>query len=639
MPANAKKYRELIETANSVILRWGVDGKIRFMNDFGLRFFGYTEEELLGQDVLILVPGVETGSGRNMADLVRRVSQNPDQFQVVPSENIKKDGEIVWVTWTNKAIKDELGNLEEILAIGNDITRLKELEEELRTSEHRYRQLNRSMVQPLALHEIICDETGAPVDYRYLDVNPAFENLLGMSAEDIIGKTVLELLPGTEKFWIEKYGKVALEGVPVHFQNHSQVLKRHFDVVAFSPQHGQFAIIATDITDRLKMHEEQRRIEEKMYHAQKLESLGVLAGGIAHDFNNILMAILGHTELALMRLSPESPVKDNLQRIEIAAVKAADLARQMLAYSGKGRFVVESLNLNRLIEEMIHILKVSISKNAVLRFNYSQHIPAIEADATQLQQIIMNLVINASEAIGERSGVIAISTGVMDCDRQYLEATAVDEKLPEGPYVFVEFADTGCGMDQDTLHQLFDPFFSTKFTGRGLGMAAVLGIVRGHKGAIKVYSELGKGTTFKVLFPASTRSEYLHDVKPEDSHWEGSGTILLVDDEETVVALGKEMLQELGFSVVTAADGFEALNVYQENRDHIFCVVMDLTMPHMDGEQAFRELRRIDPTVKIIMTSGYNEQEVSQKFLGKGMSGFIQKPYRASTLQTALQAI
>jgi PAS domain S-box-containing protein len=262
---------------------------------------------------------------------------------------------------------------------------------------------------------------------------------------------------------------------------------------------------ATDITERKRAEEERLKLEQQILHAQKLESLGVLAGGIAHDFNNILMAIIGNAELALMKINKESPATDNLHRIEQAAARAADLAKQMLAYSGKGKFIIESINLNILLEEMLHMLEVSISKKAVLRLNLHQHLPEVEGDITQIRQIVMNLVINSSEAIGDKSGVIAISTGCMDCDRSYLKDVWLDENLTDGLYVYLEVADSGCGMDKETLSKLFDPFFTTKFTGRGLGMAAVLGIVRGHRGAIKVYSEPNRGTTFKILLPASSR--------------------------------------------------------------------------------------------------------------------------------------
>ena len=398
--------------------------------------------------------------------------------------------------------------------------------------------------------------------------------------------------------------------------------------------------ITVDIREKRRLEEENKRIEAQMLHVQKLESLGVLAGGIAHDFNNILMAVLGNADLALMRLAPESPARDNLKQIELAAGRAAELARQMLAYSGKGRFIIESLNITAIVEEMTHMLEVSISKKAVLRYNFSPDLPPVDADATQIRQVIMNLVINASEAIGDTSGVIAISTGAMECDAAYLSDTWINDHLPEGLYVYLEISDTGCGIEREVIPKIFDPFFTTKFTGRGLGMAAVLGIVRGHKGAIKVYSEKGKGTTFKLLLPASGRSqEQQAAALPIGDLWQGTGTVLMVDDEETIRALGKDMLQELGFTVLTASDGREALELFDRNKDDIVCVVLDLTMPRLDGEQTFRELRRIKPDARVIMSSGYNEQEVTQKFMGKGLAGFIQKPYKISEVSRKLHEV
>jgi len=383
---------------------------------------------------------------------------------------------------------------------------------------------------------------------------------------------------------------------------------------------------------------ERLYLEKQILHAQKLESLGVLAGGIAHDFNNILMAIMGNADLALMRINKESPVVENLRRIEQATAEAADLAKQMLAYAGRGKFFVENIDLNRLLEEMLHMLEVSISKKVLLRFSPTPNIPTIEADATQVRQIIMNLVINASEAIGDNGGVIVITTGCMDCDKNYLKDIWLDEDLHEGLYVYLEVVDTGCGMDKETMLKIFDPFFSTKFTGRGLGMAAVLGIVRGHKGAIKIFSEPGKGTTFKVLLPASSvpAKSIVHDSKPDV--WHGGGVVLLVDDEEFVRGVGKEMLQELGFNTITANDGREAVDIFKQTDDISF-VILDLTMPEMDGEQCFLELRQLQPDVKVIISSGYNEHEVTQKFADKGLAGFVQKPYKLSTLKKVISGI
>ncbi|MBI5485599.1 MAG: response regulator [Deltaproteobacteria bacterium] len=392
------------------------------------------------------------------------------------------------------------------------------------------------------------------------------------------------------------------------------------------------------IIARRRAEDERKKLEQQLLHTQKLESLGVLAGGIAHDFNNILTAIIGNADLALMRINRESPAVDNLHRIEEAAARAADLAKQMLAYSGKGRFVIENIDLNRMLEEMLHMLEVSISKKAVLRLNLHNQLPLVEVDATQMRQIVMNLVINASEAIGDRSGVIAITTGFMECDRSYLKDIWLDENIVDGLYVYIEVADTGCGMDKETMAKLFDPFFTTKFTGRGLGMAAVQGIVRGHKGGIKVYSEPRKGTTFKILLPASDLPSGPSGGDKPDDDWHGSGTVLLVDDEITIRDLGTAMLTELGFTVITAADGREAIRTFGQNPD-ISLVIMDLTMPHMDGEECFRKLRQLKPDVKVIISSGYNEQEVTQKFVGKGLAGFIQKPYKVSDLKVAIKRI
>lgn len=399
-------------------------------------------------------------------------------------------------------------------------------------------------------------------------------------------------------------------------------------------------VIGRDISIEKQLAEKNRKIEAQMLHVQKLESLGILAGGIAHDFNNILLAILGNAELALMRTLPESPARNNLHQIEKAAQRAADLAQQMLAYSGKGHFVIEPLVVNAMITEMSQILEVSVSKKAAMRLNLADHLPLFEGDATQIRQIIMNLVINASDAIGEDKGVISISTGSMNCDHAYLSKVWQYDKLEEGTYIYFEITDTGCGMDQETIARIFDPFFTTKFTGRGLGMAAVLGIVRGHRGAISVYSEPGKGSSFKVLLPASNNLSATSLIESASIKTTmGSGAVLLVDDEELILSLGRDMLEELGYSVITAENGAVAIEIFKSRKGDFKCIILDLTMPILDGEQTFRELQRIDQNVRVIMSSGYNEQEVTQKFIGKGLAGFIQKPYKMSVLQEAINKI
>ena len=396
--------------------------------------------------------------------------------------------------------------------------------------------------------------------------------------------------------------------------------------------------VISDITGRKHAEEERLKLEQQVLYAQKLESLGVLAGGIAHDFNNILMAIIGNADLALMQVSPESPAVENLHRIEQAAARAADLAKQMLAYSGKGQHLVENIDLNILLGEMLHTLETSISGYAILRLDQHQPLPPVEGDAAQIRQIIMNLVINASEAIGDKRGDIAITTGCMNCDRKNLKDIWLGENLTDDPYVYLEIADTGCGMYKETMAKLFDPFYTTKYAGRGLGMAAVLGIVKGHNGAIKVISEPGRGTTFTVLLPASGRPAGLPADNHDSDRLQGAGTVLLVDDEEMIRIIGTEMLEKLGFKVITADDGREAIEVFKSINDIAF-VILDLTMSNMDGVQCFRELRQLNPTVKVIISSGYNKQDVAQKFIGKGLAGFLQKPYRLPALKEAIRKI
>jgi PAS domain S-box-containing protein len=391
---------------------------------------------------------------------------------------------------------------------------------------------------------------------------------------------------------------------------------------------------------RKRGEDERQNLEQQIRHTQKLESLGVLAGGIAHDFNNLLVAILGNADLALQDLPSHSGIRDYILDIETASRRAADLCRQMLAYSGKGRFVVEPLDLAQLVHEMASMLEVSISKKASIKYNFGTHVLPVVADATQLRQVVMNLITNASESLQDGSGVIAVNIGSDYYDSEYLAQLRITEDLAPGNYVYLEVTDTGCGMDEETQNRMFDPFFTTKFTGRGLGMAAVLGIVRGHKGAIKLYSELGKGTSIRVIFPATVdrvAGDTVSSVNAEK--WTPDGTILFVDDEETVRHTGQKMLQRLGFKVLLAKDGKEAVEIYQMHRDLIACCIVDLTMPKMDGEETLHALRAIDENVRVILSSGYNEQELAERFSGIGLSGFMEKPYLTGKLETKLREV
>jgi len=395
-----------------------------------------------------------------------------------------------------------------------------------------------------------------------------------------------------------------------------------------------------DISELRHAERERSRIEKQVQHAQRLESLGVLAGGIAHDFNNILSAILGNAALASRKVVNDPlDAKDKLERIVNSCDRASVLCRQMLAYSGKGKFVVRALNLSGMVEEITHLLEVSLDKGVVVKYSLAESLPLVEADEAQIQQLIMNLVTNANEAIGQKSGVISIVTGIMHADSSYLLDCYGDNPEP-GRYAYVEVNDTGCGMDAETREKIFDPFFTTKFTGRGLGMSAVLGIVRGHHGALKLYSEVGKGSSFKFLLPVSNLAtvEQAEQVSLHDT-WCGHGLMLVVDDEETVRETAIMMLEDMGFTTIAAENGVQALELYRKHADEVVGVLMDLTMPKMGGEECFRELRRINPDIKVVLSSGYNEQDAIQHFTGKRLAAFIQKPVSPDRLRAVMHKV
>ena len=402
----------------------------------------------------------------------------------------------------------------------------------------------------------------------------------------------------------------------------------------FDPEGRPVRFIGTlqDVSDA-------RRLEGKLVAQQKLESLGVLAGGIAHDFNNLLVGVLGNAGLAKLELPPSSPVLDYVDGIESAALRASELTRQLLAYAGKARFVISSIDLRALVEEMGHLLTAVIGKGVVLRYQFGAGVPLVRGDATQLRQVVMNLITNASDAIGERSGIVTLATSLITADRRYLEETLLDDSLEPGDYVCLQVSDTGIGMDAATQARIFEPFFTTKFTGRGLGLAAVQGILHAHRGSLKVYSEVGRGSTFKLLLPAADGPPDLENEVPPVLGSTSGATILVVDDEPVVRNMTKRVLTNAGYRVLVAGDGEEGVEVFRTHRAEIEAVILDVTMPRMGGEEAFRHLRSIEPRVRVILVSGYSEQEATSQFAGKGLSAFLEKPYRPTVLLEKLRAV
>jgi len=385
--------------------------------------------------------------------------------------------------------------------------------------------------------------------------------------------------------------------------------------------------------------QERQKMMFKMEHAQRLESLGVLAGGIAHDFNNLLSVILGNATLLKRKLDADSNQHKYIQRIQTAGHSSAELCRQMLAYAGKGKVSMQRVMLPLMVEEIGQLLRSTISRSVQLEFKRVDSIPSLELDASQLRQVMMSLVMNAAESIGDKEGVVTVSTGQMRADEDYILSSMGYHDAEPGNYAYLEIEDTGCGMDEETLQRVFDPFFSTKFAGRGLGMSAVLGIIQSHKGLIHVSSEVGVGTTFRILLPLS-------EIKIEgkvDSNLskipEGvlpRGMVLVVDDEAEVREIACVMLEEMGYSTLEACDGEQAVQIFSEQANNIQAILLDETMPKMNGDKAIEFIRKIRVDIPVVLASGHAEEDVQQLFADTGIDCFIQKPYAQETLQRAL---
>ncbi len=525
-----------------------------------------------------------------------------------------------------------------------DIRWRKQAIETIKKAEERYRELFENANDIVYTHDL----TG-----RFTSINKAGVDITGYSYDEALKLNVFDIV--AKEYHEEVRGRIRkkLEGAPstkyeleiIAKDGHRIPIEVSTRVIYEKGIPIGIQGIARDITDRKKAEEERKKLEIQILHAQKLESLGILAGGIAHDYNNILVGIMGNAGLALSKLQEDSPIRTYLKRIEESAHRAAELTNQMLAYSGKGFIMPKPLNLSRLINEMQPLLTAVVSKKATVEYRCPNDVPTIYGDAIQLHQVLVNLVTNASEALGEITGKIIIQVSVVDLTQEHIKESYFYEPVNPGKYVCLEVSDTGCGMDKETLTKIFDPFFSTKFAGRGLGLASVLGIVRGHKGTINVYSEPNKGTCFKVYFPVyevESKKEILETENKQELEKtleidKISRTILLVDDEEGVLEVANEVLSQFGYKTILARNGKEALELFRLNKNNLSAIVLDLTMPELDGLEVFQEIKKIDKDIPIILCSGFPEQSINQQFGELKPSGFIQKPYRPIELVKLLE--
>ena len=548
-----------------------------------------------------------------------------------------RDGSWRWHLSRGASSHDVQGRVARIAGVTSDVTFARTTDEALRASEARFRTLASSA--PFGIMLIGVD--GTP-----LWANERLFRMFGVDAEDFRAGVVLERIHEQDRarvleVWtraVREAGEFDLAYRVVLPDGRERMLRGRSAPVRGDD--GQVVGRVAMVEDVTAQHEHQRirrDLERQVQHAQKLESLGVLAGGIAHDFNNLLVGILGNATLTLAELPADSPARMLVRQIQAAAERSADLTRQLLAYAGHGQHVMRLVNLSSLVLELSTLLQTALSRSARLEQALDPAVPDVLADPAQMTQVVMNLLTNASEALDDRPGVVSLHTGVVRLTRPVLDALYLGADLPEGAYVCLEVSDTGRGMSDGTLARIFDPFFTTKFSGRGLGLAAVLGIVRAHRGALSVETAEGKGTTFRVYLPAAAATP----AEPSQPAAAGGpppgGVVLVVDDEPAVRLVARRFLERWGFEVEEAEDGVRAVDVAAGLGERLRLAVVDLTMPFQDGIATLHALRARRPDLPVVLMSGYTEQAAAGEIDRGRRVRFVQKPFTATELRRVLE--
>ncbi len=520
-------------------------------------------------------------------------------------------------------------------ALTRSLEKRRRTEQALERSTEQYRMLFESMLNGIALHEIIVDENGKPVDYVFLEANPIFEQITGIKTKEIVGKRVLEVLPGTESYWIENFGNVALTRKPIQFENYYKDLEKYLEVFAFSPKEKQFATIILDITERKQNAEEKAKLEAQLQQAQKMETIGTLAGGIAHDFNNILAPIIGYTDMALEDIPKNSPVREHLAHVVKAAKRARDLVRQIMTFSRQVESNRSSVRIQTIIKETVKLLRSSLPTTIKIEQHIDPMCGTILGDATQVQQVLMNLCTNSYQAIGNNNGTLTIILESTDVDAKQVSALP---GLALGTYALLKIIDTGPGMDKATIDRIFEPFYTTKEVGKGtgLGLSIVHGIVRKHDGVISAESVPGKGTTMNVYLPiAELGVDELKKLEKETL--KGEERILFIDDDKEIAILVKEMMERLGYSVTIETESPKALENFRNNPNAFDIVIADQIMPTLTGTQLGVEIKKIRPELPVILITGYSEAITTDEAKDLGIREYVLKPIVASELSEVIQ--
>jgi signal transduction histidine kinase len=547
---------------------------------------------------------------------IATIKKNPD-----PSKRLPISG------------RDEVKDL--TIDINLMLAAIEQAQQRAEKSEQQYHLLFEQMLNGFALFEAIRNTQGSVDDYRFLDVNPAFVRLTGLPGEQCRGKTLLGMLPDIGPQWKEHLSKVRESGSSQPFEAFSSSLRKHFEAMAFKATDERCGITFTDITNRKKAEEERMKAREDLAQAQKMQAVGQLAGGIAHDFNNQLATILGYAELLQAKMTGNPKFATYADRVIAGISRAADLTSQLLAFAHKGKNINRPVNMHSIILEVAELLERSIDKRIRITLQLKAPSAVVLGDPTQLQNVILNMGLNARDAMPE-GGELTFATDVRTVDEPF--RTRHSTTVAPGSYVMVSITDTGTGIDAETLKHLFEPFFTTKPRGKGTGMglAASFGSISEHNGAICVYSEPGKGATFNVYLPLCAETAENSTPAKAAPALPGTPRILIVDDEVLVSEMADELLTTAGCTVRICSNGREAIDLYRTSFNEFDLVLLDMIMPEMNGTETFKQLKAINPAVKVIISSGFSMNNEAQQVLNLGAVSFIQKPYTRNTIIEAV---
>jgi len=642
--ANAEKlrqseenYRNIFNSTHNGIFLYNRDtGAIIDVNRAAIDMYGYSKEELMKMRAGTLGTGDILHSREAASDWFRKARESGyELFQWLARH---KDGTEFWVEVELKTV--QFNGEETIISVERNIHDRKMAEEKLKESEASYRDLFNHGIDAIYIQ----NRKG-----EFIDVNRGAEKMYGYSREEMTGKTP-EFLSAEGKNNMDEVRSALRKaelGEPQQFEfwgkrKNGEVFPKivRLNKGRFFGEEVVFAF-AVDMTEQHRAEEERRKIERQFIRSRNLESLGFLAGGIAHDFNNILTGILGNT--GLLRKTMEKSVMGNkyIDRIESSTARAAELCSQLLAFSGKGKFVILPVDINSIVLELTRLLETALPNHIQLKNRIRDVLPFIDVDPTQFKQIVMNLILNASDSIGDEQGTITIRTGMEHgLKRDEKAVYFLTENTNPSEFIYLEVGDSGEGIEDKMIERIFDPFFTSRSMGKGLGLSAVIGIVKSHGGYLRVKSTLGCGSSFRLYFPVSSK-EAVEEKKParRTDFYPGEGTILIADDEPTIREMAGVTLENHGFEIIVAADGREAVEIYRRKKKDIILLVLDLTMPELDGIEVIKEIHRSDPEVKAILSSGFSRHEAIEDLEQKGFSAFLPKPYKPEDLIEVVMSV